>query len=56
MKTRSDEVSEQHGGLRSTTSLQMSCGVQNSRWQISVIESHICGSSRMLVRRRAAFS
>jgi hypothetical protein len=44
MKTRSDELSEQWGGFRSATELQRSSGVQNSRRQISIMESHICGS------------
>lgn len=51
MKTRSDEASEPCGGLRPATWLQTSCGVQNSRRQISARVSHNWGSSRMLVRR-----
>ena len=51
MKTRSDEASEPCGGVRPATWLQTSCGVQNSRRQISARVSHNWGSSRMLVRR-----
>ena len=35
---------------RAAAWLQTSCGVQKSLRQISVMESHICGSNRMFVR------